>query len=188
MVVERCKVAFIGNRQAGCVGLLALYAAGCTPAVVASKDPCVIELAANLRAPVYMSSIKDPDFLPFLDGVDLLLNVHGKEIIPDSILSLPRLGGINVHPCLSEYKGLNPIGRLLRDGKTMASVGVHRMTSVVDAGEVLVERFVDVGSKTTREEVYNVLYPYYAIVLLEALEIIKSELDAKKAAPTSSSK
>jgi methionyl-tRNA formyltransferase len=64
---------------------------------------------------------------------------------------------------------------LLKDKNPKASVGVHYMTERVDAGEVIIEEFVDVSGKETVVEVYNELYPYYAITLLKALKIISDE-------------
>ena len=90
----------------------------------------------------------------------------------DELLAHTKYGGINVHPCLYGYKGANPVERLLKDGNTRASVGVHRMTAQVDEGEVLAEEFVDVTG-TTVDEVYNALYPAYATALIKALKVVE---------------
>ena len=49
------------------------------------------------------------------------------------------------------------------------------MLEEVDAGEVIVEKFVNVSGKNTMDEVYNVLYPYYALTLLEAVNKIRDK-------------
>ena len=92
-----------------------------------------------------------------------------RQILKKDILSI---GCINLHPCLSKYKGENPIERLLKDKGKKASVGVHWMTEEVDRGEVIIEKFLKIkGSNVT--EVYNELYSVYAEVLIEALNKIK---------------
>ena len=53
-------------------------------------------------------------------------------------------------------------------------MGVHRMTEHLDEGEILAEEFVDVAGKQTAEEVYNVLYPFYALTLLKALRALEA--------------
>lgn len=63
---------------------------------------------------------------------DLLVCVHGKEILTKEILDHPKLGCINVHPCLYKYKGKEPIKRLLEEDENKASVGVHYMSETVD--------------------------------------------------------
>ena len=92
--------------------------------------------------------------------------------MPAGIFSLPRLGAINVHPCLFKYKGLHPVRRLLEDGGTRASVGVHRMAEKVDEGEVLIEEFIDIRGKKSVDEVYNALYPLYSLITLKAMKLV----------------
>lgn len=165
---DNFKVVFLGGAQAGCIGLLTLLAAGCKVSGIVAYDTIVERLATVLGLPTF-SSVKQPELEALLCRSDLLVSVHGKEIVPDRLLELPRLRGINAHPCLYAYKGADPVGRLLRDENTNASVGVHRMTERVDEGEVLVEEFVDVTGKHSVAEVYNALYPFYALALLKAL-------------------
>jgi methionyl-tRNA formyltransferase len=157
---------FMGGRQAGCIGLLTLRAAGWDVAAVVAYDDDVRALAGSLGLPV-LASIRDARG-PLAEA-DLLVSVHGREIVPGELLALPRRGGINVHPCLYAHKGADPVGALLRSGSSRASVGVHRMTDVVDEGEVLVEEFLDVDGLTAPVEVYNALYPLYARALVDAL-------------------
>jgi methionyl-tRNA formyltransferase len=88
------------------------------------------------------------------------------------MLGRTRLGGVNVHPYLYAYKGASPVKRAVADKNLKASVGVHWMTSQVDQGEVIVERFVNLASAESETEVYNQLYPQYALVIAEALERI----------------
>ena len=165
----------MGGKQAGCVGLLTLYAGGFNPIAVVAYDENVKQLAGTLSLPTF-SSIRDSGFKELLSTSDILVSVHGREIVPDELLAIPRLGGINVHPCLFGYKGTNPVERFLKDGLLEASVGVHCMTATVDEGPVLVEEFVGVEGKETAEEVYNALYPYYSTALLKALAIMRGRL------------
>jgi methionyl-tRNA formyltransferase len=164
---------FVGGRQAGCVGLLAASAAGCNALAVVAYDDLVGEVAATLGI-LLLESIRGEDARDVLQRSDLLISVHGRELVPDELLRLPRLGGINVHPCLYAYKGANPVGRLLADGNPKASVGVHRMTSELDRGDVLVEEFVDVSEEISIEGVYNRLYPHYATALVRAIATLRT--------------
>ena len=172
--MEKNKVSLMAGKQAGCVGLLSLYAAKCEVLCVVAYDDLVKQLAKKLNLPTF-SSIKDDEFIKLVNKSDLLVSVHGREIVPIEILKIPPRGCINVHPCLYKYKGANPVERLLRDNNTRASVGVHYMVEKVDAGEVIVEKFVDVSCKNTVGEVYNELYPYYALAIIEAIDKIQNE-------------
>lgn len=173
--MENFKISFMGGKQAGCIGLLSLYAARCSVVGVVAYDKLVETLAKKLNLPIF-SSIHEDKFIDLVSKSDLLVSVHGREIVPPKILKRPLIGCINVHPCLYKYKGADPVGRLLMGKNTKASVGVHYMVEKVDAGEVIVEKFVDVSGKNTVEEAYNVLYPYYAITILEAINKIRNEV------------
>ena len=162
------RAVFLGGKQAGCVGLLAALAAGCRVTSLVYYDELVEQLGLVLEIPLF-KSIAANEVRGALAASDVLISVHGREIVSNELLKLPRFGGINVHPCLYAYKGANPVGRLVADGNPRASVGVHRMTEDVDQGEVLVEEFVDVSDATNVMDVYNRLYPYYAVALIRAI-------------------
>jgi len=171
---EKLNICFMGGKQAGIVGALTILAAGnnITSAVSYSDD--LTDILSSLGIST-CKSIKDNEFMKKLKGSDLLVSVHGKEIVSPDLLSLPSLGAINVHPYLYKYKGADPIKRALEDNEFQASVGVHYMSEQVDEGKVIVENFLDIFGSSSVEEVYNKLYPYYSKSILEALEIIVKE-------------
>ena len=166
------SVVYFGGKQAGCIGLLTVLSFGCVVKGVVAYDVLMSNLANALGYKIY-DTIKHPEVAELLADSDLLVSVHCREIIPQALLDLPRLGSMNVHPCLFKYKGSDPIQRLLKDGGKMASVGVHRMTAVLDDGEVLTELYVNVEGKQSAEEIYNTIYPYYTLAILESLERIQ---------------
>ena len=171
---KKLTITFMGGRQAGAIGLLTLLAAKCEIACVVAYDKVVSDLAHSFGIPT-VESIKTKKFIDALNSSDLLVCVHGREIVPSSILKMPRLGSINVHPCLYKYKGADPIGRLLKKKNSMASVGIHYMTDVIDGGKVIAENYIRVDGLTTTEAVYNALYPVYASVLLEVIKRFEKE-------------
>lgn len=165
------KVAYMGGRQAGCTGLLALLAyPDVEVGIMRAYDP----LSDELRAHYGVLPWEDFPIPPGGRGRrwDLLVSVHGGEIVPNKTLKRFTLGGINVHPFLDRYPGLDPVGRALEAGDWQdASIGVHWMTDVVDGGEVILERRVDLSDMpfASRSEIYNALYPHYALALIDAL-------------------
>ncbi len=166
------KIIFYGGKQAGAICLLTILARYDEVLCVIPQDEIVESIAKELNLNIYRTNTINSEESEkyFRDlGTDLLVCVHGRQIIKSNILSIPKKGCINVHPCLYKYKGANPIERLLADKETKASVGVHFMTEKVDAGEVIEEVFEDVGGCTTIVEVYNDLYPIYPIALNRAL-------------------
>lgn len=168
------KILYLGNQTAGVIGLLTLIKTGHRVDVVGQCEE-INRIAAfhSLKIIPHFYSLKSPGVIQH----DLLVSVHCRNIVPKSVLDQLPLGGINVHPMLSTYKGASPIARAFGDNMTTFSVGVHRMTEKVDEGEVLVEKFIDLGSHIGpypyEADVYAKLYPLYHIVLTEALEIVQ---------------
>ncbi len=168
------KVCFIGGKQAGIIGLLTLLAKKIQILSIIPYSDDLNLVAKQFLIPSFQT-VNDLNFKKTLNGSDLLVCVHGREILKNDVLTKPKLGCINVHPCLYRYKGINPIKRLLEDGNRKASVGIHFMTEKIDEGEVILEEFVDIGDASTIYEVYNLLYPYYSIVLSKAIDFIFSQ-------------
>jgi len=166
------SVFYLGGKQAGCIGLLTILSLGYIVKGVVAYDALMGNMASTFGYKIY-GSAKKPDAVELLSDSDLLVSVHCREIITQDLLILPRFGGMNVHPCLFKYKGAHPIQKLLSDGGKLASVGVHRMTEVLDEGEVLAEIYVNVTGKQSEEEIYNTLYPYYSLAIITALKKIQ---------------
>lgn len=171
------KVIFLGGKQAGLIGLLTTIVAGCKIKAIVACDNAIEDMAGKLGIPLY-GSVKLPEVKALLTEVDLMISVHSREIIPIELLNIPRLGGINVHPCLASYKGKNPISRFIHNGLSQASVGIHYMAEEVDLGETIEERFIEIDRQAVNSviEVYNILYPIYSLLLFEVLEGMRSKL------------
>lgn len=172
--MQNFKVIFLGGKQAGVIGLLTTISFGCDVRAVVTVSDELRQVAQELQLPVYNSVI---NVQHLLNDIDLMISVHSREIVPQSLLDIPRLGGINVHPCLSEYKGKNPIQRFLNGSSKQASVGVHKMTELVDMGQTLKEIFIDVNREEVKTviEVYNLIYPYYSLALIKALQELRND-------------
>ena len=171
---QNLKICFIGAKQTGIVGFLTALAAGNEVLAAVSYSSELKGILDSFFIPVF-ERVTNQGFIDKLKQADLLLCVHGREIVPLGLLNLPRFGGINTHPYLYKYKGADPIARALNDKNYKASVGIHRMEEKVDQGEVLVEEFTDVSGAGSVDEVYNKLYPYYCKAVFKALQIISKE-------------
>jgi methionyl-tRNA formyltransferase len=98
--------------------------------------------AVERRIPVLTpEKLKDnADFLSQLSEYDLDISVVAAYgfIMPDSVLSLPRFGSINVHPSLLPlYRGASPIeSQILHDEKRVG-VTIMKMDEEMDHGPLL---------------------------------------------------
>ncbi len=81
-----------------------------------------------------------PDFAEVLGAfqADLFIVVAFGEIIKQNLLSMPKLGCINIHASLlPKYRGAAPMQRCLMDGEKETGITIIEMTPQMDAGAIL---------------------------------------------------
>ena len=105
---------------------------------------------------------------------DLLISVSCPQMIGRKMLSLARLGGINIHSSLlPAYAGLAPYFWVLSQGENVTGTTVHYMTLKFDDGHILVQKRLSIdpgesafhlfkrlsglGSASSPEAVHNAL-------------------------------
>ncbi|MGQ0571278.1 MAG: methionyl-tRNA formyltransferase [Armatimonadota bacterium] len=104
---------------------------------------------------------------------DLLATVAYGRIIPRSVLALPPLGGINLHPSLlPAYRGASPIQAAIVDGVTTTGVTIMYLADELDAGDIILQRQVPITPEETAGELEVRLAEEGAAVLLEAVRLI----------------
>lgn len=69
---------------------------------------------------------------------ELIVTAAFGQLLPESVLNLPRLGCINVHASLlPEYRGGAPIHQAVMDGKSHTGVTIMYMVKRLDAGDII---------------------------------------------------
>lgn len=106
---------------------------------------------------------------------DLILSLLSREKIPQKILSLPKLGCINIHPALlPAYRGVSPTYWCIADGKEFGGVTLHWIDEDFDTGNIIAQKAVPVAPHKTEHAFYiecvNAGFP----LLLEILKSIRS--------------
>jgi methionyl-tRNA formyltransferase len=92
------------------------------------------------------------------------------RIIPESLLSLPRLGMINVHASLlPRYRGAAPVQRAVMDGVPLTGVTIMRMVAALDAGGMFAKVTRPVGPDDTSDVVERDLADLGAALLLDVI-------------------
>ncbi len=98
---------------------------------------------------------------------DLIVVVAYGQILPRSVLEIPRFQCINVHASLlPKYRGAAPINKAIVDGETETGVTTMLMDVGLDTGAMLVKRSTPIGPDETAGEVHDRL----ALLGREALE------------------
>ena len=103
--------------------------------------PPVKVAAEELGVSVYQpEKIREPEAVERLRSIapDLLVVVAYGQIIPRSVLSIPRLGAVNVHASLlPRWRGAAPIARAILAGDAETGVTIMKMDEQLDHGPVL---------------------------------------------------
>jgi methionyl-tRNA formyltransferase len=106
--------------------------------------PPVKVLAQELGLPVYQpEKIRDPEAVERLRSLapDLLVVVAYGQIIPRSVLDIPRMGAVNVHASLlPRWRGAAPVARAILAGDTETGVSIMKMDEQLDHGPLLAVR------------------------------------------------
>lgn len=103
----------------------------------------VIHVALELNIPVWeVFSLKHAQTLSVLSAYepDFLCVACFSLLIPPSVLSLPRLGCLNVHPALlPANRGPVPLFWTFREGDEYTGVTIHLMEEKMDSGAILAQ-------------------------------------------------
>lgn len=134
----------------------------------------VKKLALAHGVPVFQPPrLREPDVVETLRGwqPDLGIVVAYGKLIPEALLTLPRLGMINVHgSLLPKYRGAAPVHRAVIDGERETGVTIMRVVRELDAGNVLAKAVCAIGPDDTSEAVEHALAELGAGLLVDVVD------------------
>jgi len=105
---------------------------------------------------------------------DLMVVVAYGQILPKSVLSIPKYGAVNVHASLlPKYRGAAPIAWAILNGEKVTGVTTMVMDEGMDTGAILLQTEVPIGDRETCETLHDRLASLGAQLLLETLEKMK---------------
>jgi len=75
------------------------------------------------------------------------------QIIPAALLTIPRLGWINLHgSLLPKYRGAAPINWAIANGETQTGLTTMRIDAGMDTGDMLLQQEIDIAPEETAPE------------------------------------
>ena len=105
---------------------------------------------------------------------DLFVVAAYGQILPQSLLDIPKYGAINVHASLlPKYRGAAPIAWAILRGEKATGVTIMKMDKGMDTGDILLQREVIVEDGETSETLHDKLASIGAQLLLETLAEMK---------------
>lgn len=142
------------------------------------NTPAIKALAVERGIPVHQpAKIKTNDdvraIFETISPDACVVAAYGK-ILPQWMLSIPRLGCINVHASLlPKYRGAAPINWSIANGERETGVTIMQMDAGMDTGPMLAQRSIYIGDQETAPELSTRLAQFGAELLSETLPRIE---------------
>ena len=143
-----------------------------------TSAPPVKEAALRLNLTVHQPErVRRPEVVEQLRQLnpDAMVVVGYGQIIPQSIIDIPRLGIINVHASLlPKYRGAAPIQWAIAKGETHSGVTTMRIDAGLDTGDMLLKWETDIGLEETAPELGERMAVAGADLLVQTLAGLES--------------
>ena len=154
----------------------------------------VKRLALSHNIPVWQpGSLKRQEHIDMLAAyqADLYIVAAFGQILPQTVLDLPRFGTLNIHASiLPKYRGVSPISEAILQGDAETGVSIMLIDAGIDTGPILLQRTIPIAEDDTTGSLTSKLANLGASALLEALplwidgEIIPQPQDERYASYT----
>ena len=133
----------------------------------------VKQLAVEAGLPVHQpEKIRSPEIGEILGKLELdfIVIIAYGQIIPSGLLSIPRLGWINLHASLlPKYRGAAPINWAIADGESVTGLTTMRIDAGMDTGDILRQEALAIGSAETAPELASRMAEAGAPLMVETL-------------------
>ncbi len=120
---------------------------------------------------------KDPQAAERLAALspDLAVVVAYGQIIPDSLIRIPRCKTINLHfSMLPKYRGASPVQWAILEGEETTGISIFVLNSRMDEGDILCRREFSIHPGETSSELEKRLSQLGADLLVETIACIDS--------------
>ena len=127
--------------------------------------------------------VRDEEFVKTLRAYnpDVMVVVAFGQIIPLSILKMPKYGCVNIHgSLLPKYRGAAPIQWAVLDGEKETGITTILMDEGIDTGDILLKKTIQIDTDETSGSLFDKLMALGAKTILETLD----ELEKGNLTPT----
>lgn len=123
-------------------------------------SPVKIFALAHDTAVYQPDTVRSDVFLNMLKTAapDIIVVVAFGQMLPESLLDIPRLGVVNLHASLlPKYRGASPINMALINGEKLTGVTTMFIEEKMDAGDILLQKEVRISEEDTFPSLYEKL-------------------------------
>lgn len=140
--------------------------------------PPVKKMALVHGIKVYQpEKVREEGFVELLKELnpEVIVVVAFGQILPESILNLPKYGCINIHASLlPKYRGAAPVQWAVINGEAETGVTTMFMAKGLDTGDMIDKAVVPIGPKETGESLHDKLSAAGGELILKTLDKLKN--------------
>ncbi len=121
--------------------------------------------------------VREETFVEQLQAIapDVIVVVAFGQILPESILNIPKYGCINVHASLlPAYRGAAPIQWAVIDGLTESGVTTMYMEKGLDTGDIILQSKLSLAPDETGGSLFDKLAKEGAALLVKTLTMLEA--------------
>lgn len=198
--MKAMRSVFIGGKQLGADCLRVLLKKKCPPTlVIANPDDTgkdswhesLVKVARKARLPLIVGKkVKDEATLARIQKAnpDIIFCIGSMELIPKTVLDIPKKGTINIHPALLPlYRGRYSIPHAIFNGEKETGVTLHYMTEGLDNGPIILQRSFPLTESDTARTAYD-MFTKIGTELFEQFVTMLESQDTIEARPQDESK
>jgi len=138
------------------------------------QQTAVAEWAHNHQIPVVKPE-SSQELVGKVEDLDLVLTIGYGVLLPESILSLPKNGFLNLHfSLLPAYRGAAPAQRALHNGEVVTGVTVFQLDKGMDTGPIFAQKSITIDPSWRSFELLNELASLGPDVVKRSIEMIES--------------
>ncbi len=136
------------------------------------------QIAVEHGVPVFQpESVNTPEGVEGIRAFqpELLVVAAYGQILSADVLNVAPAGGINVHASLlPKYRGAAPIAWAIYHGETRTGVTIIRMSTKLDAGDMLAQEAIDIRPDETAGDLEARLAPLGAKLAMQVIDQIEA--------------
>lgn len=179
------KIVFAGTPDFAATALEALLGAAHSIALVLTqpdrpagrglqaRTSAVKQRALDHALPVLQpATLNDQNVIATLLALapDVLVVAAYGLMVPQSVLDIPRLGGINIHASLlPRWRGAAPIQRAILAGDAETGITIMQMDAGLDTGAILLQETLAIGAGETAQALHDRLARLGGRLIVRAL-------------------
>lgn len=184
------KIVYMGTPDFAVYGLKAIVEAGHEVAAVITqpdkakgRSKALVPTPVKKQAMEYDIPVYQPEKVREDNVVDMLKKIAPEvivvaaygQILPESILSIPPYGCINIHASLlPKYRGAAPIEWSIIDGEKTTGVTTMYMEKGLDTGDMIEKTEVDIENTDTGASLHDKLAAAGAKLIISTLKAVEN--------------